>query len=139
MLLPVSGNETKPDANAQVTIRQTSGLDMFQVTGRKLVLNGTYTVSARCHTCDDDEDSRTPLVSFNASMPTATDCGSAPQALAFFKFFNVHDMIGFGQGETSIKTISAHWTETASILQFAQGILNVDPNSSARPCLDVAR
>ncbi|GIZ48308.1 hypothetical protein CKM354_001137500 [Cercospora kikuchii] len=91
LLLPVEGNNTKAIANAQVTIRQTSGLDMFQVIGRNLLLNGTYTVSAKCKACDQ-KSPRTPLVSFNASMPTASGCGSAPQVLAFFRFFDTYDL-----------------------------------------------
>jgi YVTN family beta-propeller protein len=89
-LLPVfDGNGTKPNANAQVTVRQIAGLDMVQVIGRNLVLNRTYTLSAECRRC---RGARLPLVSFNASMPTTSGCGSAPQTLAFLRFFDVYDM-----------------------------------------------
>lgn len=81
--------EQMPEPQALVTIRTTGGLDMFQVIGRNLVLNGTYTVSAMCKTCHED---RTPLLSFNASMPNPMGCGTAPQVLAFFNFFDAYDM-----------------------------------------------
>lgn len=96
---PVSGNSTEFVAKAnsgvgmpqaQVTVRQTSGLDMFQVIGRNLVLNGTYTVSALRMSMD--EQSRTPLMTFTASTRAKTGCGTAPQALAFFKFWDVYDV-----------------------------------------------
>lgn len=81
--------ELMPAPQALVTVRTTGGLDMFQVIGRNLVLNGTYTVSAMCKTCHED---RTPLLSFNASMPNPRGCGTAPQVLGFFKFFDAYDM-----------------------------------------------
>lgn len=94
---PVYGNATEtksrsgaPEPQAQITVRQTSGLDMFQVIGRNLVLNGTYTVSALRTSMD--ENSRTPLMTFTASTRAKTGCGTAPQALAFFKFWDVYDV-----------------------------------------------
>ncbi|CZT14214.1 uncharacterized protein RCC_00188 [Ramularia collo-cygni] len=96
---PVFGNASNdetdfmtdvPKPQAQITIRKTSGLDMFQVIGRNLVLNGTYTVSARRQS--SDENSRTPLMTFTANTRTRTGCGTAPQALAFFKFWDVYDV-----------------------------------------------
>lgn len=74
---------------ALITVRETSALDMFQVIGRNLVLNGTYTASAMCKSCHGD---RTPLVTFNASTPTPMGCGRAPQVLAFFEFFHAYDL-----------------------------------------------
>jgi len=81
-----SSNGTTP--TALVTIRSQQGLDMFQVIGRNLKLNSTYSVSASCLKCNRVQ---IPLVEFMASMPTSMGCGTAPQVLAFFKFNGVYD------------------------------------------------
>lgn len=75
---------------AIITIRQTAGSDMFQVIGRNLIPNGTYTASATCISCG--HDGRMPLVTFNASDSSPTGCGEANEVLAFFKFFDVYDL-----------------------------------------------
>jgi hypothetical protein len=74
---------------ALVTVRRQAGLDMFQVIGRGLKLNTTYTVSASCLQC---KGVRIPLVEFSASTPSGPGCGTAPQVLAFFKFIGVYSM-----------------------------------------------
>ncbi|KAJ2980265.1 hypothetical protein NQ176_g2742 [Zarea fungicola] len=81
-----SGNAT---ATALITVRQQAGLDMFQVIGRGLKLNTTYTVTGSCLQCNGV---RIPLVEFSASTPTGPGCGTAPQVLAFFKFIGVYSM-----------------------------------------------
>ncbi|KAJ6782988.1 hypothetical protein PWT90_10304 [Aphanocladium album] len=85
----LSGPETKHAASALVTVRQQDGLDMFQVIGRDLPLGRTYTVSAACLTCGGHQ---IPLVDFKPTVPGKTGCGTAPQVLAFFKFFGVYDL-----------------------------------------------
>lgn len=74
-------------ATALVTVRKQVGLDMFQVIGRGLKLNTTYTVTGSCLGC---HGVRIPLVDFSASTPTGNGCGTAPQVLAFFKFTDVY-------------------------------------------------
>lgn len=88
-LVPVQ--TTNDTAQALVTVRQTAGVDMFQVIGRNLKLNGSYTASAVCSVCGNG-NVRIPLVTFQASTPTKTGCGTAPQVLAFFKWFGVYDL-----------------------------------------------
>ena len=78
-----------PNGTALVTVRPQNGLDMFQIIGRSLKLNATYTASAVCLNCSG---ARIPLVDFVASTPTTTGCGGAPQVLAFFKFQGVYDL-----------------------------------------------
>ena len=80
------GSDT--DATTLITIRHEEGLDMFQVIGRDIKLNTTYTASASCVGCNGVQ---IPLVNFTASMTTDTGCGSAPQVLSFFPFFGVYD------------------------------------------------
>lgn len=82
----IHSNGTAP--SALVTIRPQQGLDMFQVIGRNLRLNTTYSVSASCLAC---KGAQVPLVDFSASVPTSVGCGTAPQVLAFFKFNGVYD------------------------------------------------
>ncbi|KAH8883102.1 40-residue YVTN family beta-propeller repeat protein [Thozetella sp. PMI_491] len=86
-LLSVEGNHSA-DATALITIRPEQGLDMFQVIGRNLKLNATYTASASCLGCNGV---KIPLVDFSASQATTAGCGNAPQVLAFFKFNGVYD------------------------------------------------
>lgn len=77
---------------ALITVRRQTGLDMFQVIGRDLRVNSTYTASAvaTCKTCGH---ARIPLVDFTAKAdPGNSGCGIAPQVLAFFKFFGVYDL-----------------------------------------------
>ncbi|UKZ55707.1 hypothetical protein TrVGV298_009531 [Trichoderma virens] len=69
-----------------VTVRPEIGLDMFQVIGRNLAFNTTYTVSAKV------SDRLIPLVDFNATAPMGDGCGTAPQVLSFFKFIGVYDV-----------------------------------------------
>ncbi|KAF2734491.1 hypothetical protein EJ04DRAFT_493411 [Polyplosphaeria fusca] len=76
-------------STALVTVRSQQGLDMFQVIGRDLKLNTTYTISGSCLQCNGRQ---IPLVDFTASVPTGMGCGSAPQVLAFFKFNGVYDI-----------------------------------------------
>ncbi|KAK7178020.1 hypothetical protein PSPO01_15932 [Paraphaeosphaeria sporulosa] len=76
-------------STALITIRPQPGLDMFQVIGRDLELNATYTISGSCWRCSELQ---IPLVEFSASTPTDVDCGTAPQVLAFFKFNGVYDV-----------------------------------------------
>lgn len=87
-LVPVSGNHTNGSATALITVRQEPGLDMFQVIGRNLRTNASYTASAGCYGCGG---TRIPLLSFIATK-TPTGCGGAPQVLGFFKWFGVYDM-----------------------------------------------
>ncbi|KAJ4150265.1 hypothetical protein LMH87_011022 [Akanthomyces muscarius] len=84
-----SGGGGQHAPSALVTVRQQGGLDMVQVIGRDLQLNTTYTVSATCHKC---RGVQIPLVDFKPTVPTGTGCGSAPQVLAFVKFFGVYDL-----------------------------------------------
>ncbi|TQV98084.1 40-residue YVTN family beta-propeller repeat protein [Cordyceps javanica] len=85
------GPAKKAPPSALVTVRQQGGVDMFQVIGRDLRLNTTYTVAASCSRCGGHGS--IPLVDFKATVPTGTTgCGSAPQVLAFFKFFGVYDL-----------------------------------------------
>lgn len=98
-LIPIAEHDDKRERSAQVsemqpqaliTIRETSGLDMFQVIGRNLVLNQTYTASARCKACGIGTS--LPIVTFNASTPSPSGCGTAPQVLAFLEFFDTYDI-----------------------------------------------
>lgn len=76
-------------ATALITIRPQQGLDMFQIIGRNLELNVTYTASAVCEKCGGVP---IPLVDFVATMSTSVGCGTAPQVLAFFKFTGVYNI-----------------------------------------------
>jgi YVTN family beta-propeller protein len=100
-LLPVAQNTSNSPADgtpnpygespqALITIRETDNLDMFQVIGRFLIVNATYTASAVCHTCTEQE--RVPIVSFQASALTdeMKGCGGNEQVLAFLKFFEAY-------------------------------------------------
>ena len=89
----VNATSPQPDTGPQalVTIRQTSGLDMFQIIGRNLRLNRTYTASALCESCSGESE-RSSLVTFKASTESPSGCGTAPQVLAFFKWFGVYDL-----------------------------------------------
>ncbi len=71
------------NGSALATVRPQNGLDMFQLIGRNLRLNTTYTAFAACLQCNG---TKIPLVDFMATAPTQAGCGSAPQVLAFFKF-----------------------------------------------------
>lgn len=79
-------------SQALITIRETDGLDMFQVIGRDLIPNGTYTASAVCKTCTESQ--RSPILSFKASSLTnkVPGCGGNEQVLGFLKFFEAFDM-----------------------------------------------
>lgn len=59
---------------ALITIRETNGLDMFQVIGRNLIANGTYTAWAGCLACG--ENAMLPIVTFNASQPSRNAKGT---------------------------------------------------------------
>lgn len=87
---PVGGPRTPANASALITVRPLTGLDMFQVIGRNLRVNSTYTVSARCIRCLPSQPA-TDILSFMASQ-TPTGCGGAPQVLAYFKWFGVYDI-----------------------------------------------
>ena len=76
------------NATALVTVRATSGLDMFQIIGRNLEPNTTYEASASCNNC---HGVRLPLVSFTGK-PNAMGCATAPQVLSFLKFHGVYDI-----------------------------------------------
>ncbi|KAF8592666.1 hypothetical protein K439DRAFT_1323730 [Ramaria rubella] len=81
---------TPDGGSALITIRGLSGLDMVQVIGRSLKVNVSYTAFA-----STPQGVEIPLVDFTASpAPTGsvTDCGTAPQVLAFVKFFGVYDI-----------------------------------------------
>ena len=84
------GNATGPPS-ALLTVRAASGLDMFQLIGRNLKLNGTYVAEARLNQGLGGSQP-IPLVQFVASTPAAGGCATAPQVLAFFKFFGVYDI-----------------------------------------------
>jgi YVTN family beta-propeller protein len=90
-LVPVNdrSSQAKWLPSALITIRKSSGLDMFQLIGRNLVLNNTYLASARCLSCNGVE---IPLVEFTATTKMGNGCGSAPQVLAFLKFFDVYEL-----------------------------------------------
>lgn len=91
-LVSIGGNTThQGNSSALITIRVLQGLDMFQVIGRNIELNTTYVASAACATCNRGIVS---LVEFSASMKIAgtNDCGTAPQVLGFFEFFDVYDI-----------------------------------------------
>ncbi|KAK5988621.1 hypothetical protein PT974_10107 [Cladobotryum mycophilum] len=78
-----------PDPSALITVRPQGGLDEFQIIGRDLQFNTTYTVSGSCCKCGDI---KIPLVDFKATAPMGDGCGTAPQVLAFFKFFGVYEL-----------------------------------------------
>ncbi|KAL6872106.1 nitrous oxide reductase [Trichoderma novae-zelandiae] len=80
----VSG--AKARASCLVTVRPEIGLDMFQVIGRNLAFNTTYTVAATV------ADRLVPLVDFTATASMGDGCGTAPQVLAFFKFIGVYEV-----------------------------------------------
>ena len=84
-----TGDVPHNSSSAVVTVREVAGLEMFQVIGRQLVLNGTYTVSAVPKAA---AGIRLPLATFKAATRARSGCGGAPQVLAFFKFFGVYDM-----------------------------------------------
>jgi YVTN family beta-propeller protein len=90
-LVPVNdrSSHAKESPSALITIRKSSGLDMFQLIGRNLVLNNTYLASATCLNCNGVQ---IPLVEFTATTKMGNGCGSAPQVLAFLKFFDVYDV-----------------------------------------------
>ncbi|KAK1237158.1 hypothetical protein MKX07_006037 [Trichoderma sp. CBMAI-0711] len=83
---PQSSINSKAPASCLVTVRPEVGLDMFQVIGRNLAFNTTYTVSATV------ADRLIPLVDFNATAPMGDGCGTAPQVLSFFKFIGVYEL-----------------------------------------------
>ncbi|PTB62656.1 hypothetical protein BBK36DRAFT_1172413 [Trichoderma citrinoviride] len=83
---PSSGSRPRAPASCLVTVRPEVGLDMFQVIGRNLAFNTTYTVSATV------ADRLIPLVDFNATASMGDGCGTAPQVLAFFRFIGVYDV-----------------------------------------------
>ncbi|EXJ59331.1 uncharacterized protein A1O5_12212 [Cladophialophora psammophila CBS 110553] len=82
---------------ALVTIRSLGGLDMVQVIGRDIKLNTSYTMSATCQQCNGGQ---VPLLSFNATMKSPDGCGSAPQVLSFFKWYDVWDLESIQISET---------------------------------------
>lgn len=86
---PNGTSDSASAATALITVRPQQGLDMFQIIGRNLELNVTYTASAVCEKCGGV---RIPLVDFMATIPTSGGCGTAPQVLAFFKFTGVYDI-----------------------------------------------
>lgn len=98
-LVPVLSSDSSGQSNgtgppqALITVRRTSGLDMFQIIGRKLRLNGSYTASAVpvCEGCGGG-NVRIPHVTFTASTMMKDGCGAAPQVLAFFKWFGVYEV-----------------------------------------------
>jgi YVTN family beta-propeller protein len=80
-LLPVTNSS---ESSALVTVRALDGLDMVQVIGRKLEVNGTYVVTA-----EGSGGARLQVVSFVASMLDKENpgCAVAPQVLSFLPFF----------------------------------------------------
>lgn len=85
--------DPKPDgknvtATALITVRPADGLDMFQVIGRNLKLNTTYTIEGK----SVKHNVSIPLLDFTPTGITRTGCGSAPQVLGFFKFRDVYDL-----------------------------------------------
>lgn len=92
-LLTVDGGEgslsSGANATALVTVRPQQGLDMFQIIGRNLKLNTTYSASAACLNCGGIQ---IPIVDFTPTTPTSGGCGTAPQVLAFLKFVDVYDI-----------------------------------------------
>jgi YVTN family beta-propeller protein len=90
-LVPVNDTslQSKESPSALITIRKSLGLDMFQIIGRNLVLNNTYLASATCLKCNGVQ---IPMVEFIATTKMGNGCESAPQVLAFFKFFGVYDL-----------------------------------------------
>jgi YVTN family beta-propeller protein len=95
---PSTKNET---ATALVTVRPAVGLDMFQVIGRNLNLDSTYTIEAKIQKANIS----IPLLDFKATGMTRSGCGSAPQVLAFFKFRDVYDLDSLQLLETGRKQI----------------------------------
>ena len=80
----------EPSSTALLTVRGLSGLDMFQIIGRQLEINATYSASARPLSCSGCQ---IELVDFQATVVNnVTGCATAPQVLAFFKFFGVYDI-----------------------------------------------
>ncbi|KZT54126.1 putative isomerase YbhE [Calocera cornea HHB12733] len=88
VLVDVASSNINVTSSALITVRGLSGLDMFQVIGRAMKANATYTASA-VHSASGV---RIPLVDFSPTMPFPGGCETAPQVLAFFKFFNVYDV-----------------------------------------------
>lgn len=86
-VISIQGNHSE-ETTALITIRPEQGLDMFQIIGRNLKLNTTYTARASCLSCNGI---KIPLVDFSASQRVTDGCGNAPQVLAFFKFNGVYD------------------------------------------------
>ena len=89
-IIPVAGPNILSNASALITVRPLEGLDMFQVIGRNLRVNATYTAFARCSGCQSSVP-LTPLLSFIATK-TPSGCGGAPQVLGFFKWFGVYEL-----------------------------------------------
>jgi len=87
VLVEVPSANANVSSSALITIRGLSGLDMFQVIGRAMKANATYTASA-VHSASG---ARIPLVDFSPTMPFPGGCETAPQVLAFFKFFDVYN------------------------------------------------
>ena len=83
---------TSDGGRALVTVRGLVGLEMFQVIGRSLQFNTTYTAYATTLSGNVE----IPLVDFMPNAPTsnktAPGCGTAPQVLAFLKFFGIYDI-----------------------------------------------
>jgi YVTN family beta-propeller protein len=88
-IVRVTGPNTPANGSALITVRPASGVDEFQVIGRNIHANSSYTVYARCLQCP--HGLQIPLVSFTAAK-TPTGCGDAPQVLSFFKWFGVWEL-----------------------------------------------
>ena len=70
-----------------LTVRALTGLDMVQLIGRRLRPNASYAFSAQPAACS----ARLPLVQFKPTLQEPEGCATAPQVLAFFKWFGVYD------------------------------------------------
>jgi YVTN family beta-propeller protein len=81
---------------ALLTVRELSGVDMIQLIGRRLRFNATYTFSAQLTAelaaCPRRaRRPRVPLLDFTPTKQEPEGCATAPQVLAFIKWFGVYD------------------------------------------------
>ena len=76
---------------ALLTVRQLSGVDMIQLIGRRLRPNATYAFSAQLAAPPAACGARVPLLQFMPTIQEPEGCATAPQVLAFIKWFGVYD------------------------------------------------
>ena len=110
LMLGMQGIKQQPPLNARIavtalpgapeggeallTVRALNGLDMIQLIGRRLRFNATYTFSAQLTAelaaCPRRRP-RVPLLDFTPTKQEPEGCATAPQVLAFIKWFGVYD------------------------------------------------